>query len=129
MAPSKQRTITLTNAAPVRISESLWPVVAVASDHDGQIEAQANRTWSLRVREHADGRRIVYGVHGTCFQNERDASGGEIVPAGGDVVAAIRRVNETIGGSDYLANSCIADLPAVPLDDADDVDADAAVQS
>ena len=35
-------------------------------------ECQANRTWLLRVRQHADG-RAIYGVYATNFQNGQTA--------------------------------------------------------
>ncbi len=65
--------------------------------------------------EHADGRRIVYGMMVTLWQDERDLAGGELVPAGGDTIAAIRRVGEAIGGGDGVIQSTISDLPAEDL--------------
>jgi len=60
------RTITLTGKPPVRIREADWGVIAWASfhDYDGQYDFQANRNWrgSLRVRQHGDGRAIVYAT-------------------------------------------------------------------
>jgi hypothetical protein len=38
-------------------------------------ECQANRTWLLRVRQHADG-RAIYGVYATHFQNGQTAVAG-----------------------------------------------------
>lgn len=51
----------------------------------------------------------------TAFQDEASRHGGELVPAGGDVAAAIRRVGERIGATDALVDSCISDLPAEDL--------------
>ena len=120
----KTRTITLTDRPPVKIHEDDWPVIARAKDWDNQHECQANRTWHLRVREHADGRRIVYGVYGTQFQGERDAAGGYLVAAteteaegGGympDTAATITAIHDVaeIIGAPQLAAECIANLPA-----------------
>lgn len=109
----KTRTITLSGRPPVRITEADWPVIARASEHDGgTVESQANRTWDLRVRQHADGRAIVYGVHWTCWQGESGSRGGEMLAAGDDIAAAILRVAETIDSDARLAQECIADLPA-----------------
>ena len=62
----KTLTITLTDRPPVKIIDADWPVIAHGSydRHDGQVESEANRIWSLsiRVRRHADGRLIVYGT-------------------------------------------------------------------
>ena len=131
---TKTRTITLTNAQPARIGDAAWPLIAVGSSswHDGEIESQANRTretW-LRVREHTDGRRIVYGSwdYSSAWRGERDCRGkaGEVIDSGADVVAAIRRVAETLRGIAGDTDSgemigeaereCIANLPAVTLD-------------
>jgi hypothetical protein len=127
------RTITLTDRAPVTIDEVVWPVIAVAKDdeHDGQVECQANRksAWSVRVRRHADGRTIVsacYSYHSN-WQNARSYSAkrGILMPAGADLVAAIREVCSDIATAECqegdaerwptLAAECIADLPAETL--------------
>ena len=42
---------------------------------DNEYEFQANRTWLLRVRQHADG-RAIYGVYATNFQNGQTAVAG-----------------------------------------------------
>ena len=57
---SEKLTIPLTERRPI------W---------DNQYEFQANRTWLLRVRRHADG-RAIYGVYATSFQNGQTAVAG-----------------------------------------------------
>lgn len=97
---TKTRTITLTGRAPVRINEAEWPEIASGrwKDHDNQYECQANRTWDLtiRVRQHADGRAIVYATYDydTQFQNEAGFAVrvGGLVAASGDLVAEINNV-------------------------------------
>jgi len=108
----KTRTITITGRRPVKIVESEWPVIAAAKDYDGQIEFQANRSWVVRVRQHADGRAIVYGVFESRWEGERGLRGGELLDADGDIVGAIRTVSDAIGASDRVARECIANLPA-----------------
>jgi hypothetical protein len=129
-------TITLTDRAPVTIVADNWPVIASAKDWDNRYEVQANRTWSLKVRQHNDGRTIVYGVYTTQYQNEPERRagllltppkdwapdpcepGGEITPSawvGDEVVEAIKRVAEHLGFERRLADECIADLPALEL--------------
>jgi hypothetical protein len=131
---SKTRTITLTNQPPVTIHEDNWPIIASASDdwHDGQYDCQSNRwtKWFVGVRQHADGRCIVYAIyaHITSRSGERSYSArrGHLPQPGGDIVDAIRKVCSEISeaecyGDDSdrwptLAADCIADLPAVALD-------------
>jgi hypothetical protein len=121
----KTRKITLTDARPVQIYEDEWPVIAQGDydEHDGQVRAQANRVTEVRVRvrEHADGRRIVYGVYSysSNWQTERsvDARAGYLLGAEDDVIAAIRRVQADLEARDAehvreAADDCIADLPA-----------------
>jgi hypothetical protein len=132
---STHLTITLTGRPPVKIKKTDWPALAGAADkeHDGQVECQANRaaTWKLTVRQHADGRAIIYGVHtyDSHWQGEhgRDVRGGELLDKGGDIAAAIRRVADELearlpdqgaygqGVFPRLAHECTADLPAVEL--------------
>ena len=121
--PRKQRTITLTDARPVRIYEDEWPVIASSSWHSGEHESQANETATIRVRQHADGRVIVYSVHdsgpgGMPIGWRGSASGVQIGRAGeppsdAQIVAAIRACDPLPGLR--LAANCIADLPAAVL--------------
>ncbi len=109
------RVITMTGRPPVQIDETEWPIIAKASGHDGEVEAQANRKGLVRVRQHADGRTIVYGVATSQFRDERDRRAGYLLASGHgqdhDYLAAnIRDVAEAIGWPD-LAQECIADLP------------------
>jgi hypothetical protein len=127
---TKTRIITMTDAPPVRIREDQWPVIAhgAYSAHDNEHEFQANRRWStaIRVREHQDGRRIVYGVYdySSQYRGDRDVTlrAGVRLDADGDVVAAIREVAATLaealvdGAAEHVAEACrdcIADLPPV----------------
>ena len=132
----KTRKITLTDRPPVKISEAVWPVIVSARRHDGKVECQANREWYLTVREHRDGRRIVYGSevagNGGAYQGYEEARAGEIVepsdalrsvddgpltrtPDAAATVAAIRRVGERVRCSSAMIDGCIADLPAEEL--------------
>lgn len=135
----KYRTITLTDRAPVRIREDEWPQIAHGLRHsewDNQYEFQANRTWrcDIRVRQHPDGRAIVYGTYDydTQFQSERGfrAKAGEYLDGArvhDRIPGAINSVAETLrsaadeAGHDFgahisaAARECIAALPAVEL--------------
>lgn len=68
----RTRTITLTDRPPVRIVEEDWPIIAeaygdsyVGSDYSRHQQARAHGEvdrYTLRVRQHANGRTLVYGV-------------------------------------------------------------------
>jgi len=127
-----KRTITLSDRAPVTITEEDWPTIADASDDwfDNEHKVQANRTsdWLIRVRQHKDGRAIVYATYkfDSNYQKEtsRQVRHGQLLDAGADIVAAIRTVTERMEDMDaehhgdddtrwaQLADDCIADLPA-----------------
>ena len=133
---SKTRTITLTNRPPVRITEERWPIIAEAVDeqYDNEFRFQANRTsdWWIRVRQHEDGRTLVYAGYdyGTNWQGERGlrARQGQLMSSATseDLVEAIRRVCHDISQCEHAAgdderwdtlrNECIASLPAEVID-------------
>ena len=87
---------------------------------------------NIRVRQHEDGRAIVYGRydHETQFQGEEDivAKAGVLVQAGGNLVSAISEVADTLieatvdfdeGIRDQIAAAylgCINSLPALDLE-------------
>jgi hypothetical protein len=127
--------ITLTDRPPVKIRKDDWPILAEAtdSDCDSEYEFQANRTskWALRVRQHDDGRAIVYGTysHNSHFLHERNYGfrEGELLQATPieELPAAIRRVGRKMAEQDHcgddarrwaqIINDCIADLPPVEI--------------
>ena len=130
----KMRTITLTDRPPVTIREADWPEIAAAAYHDfdGQYDFQSNRNWRgfVRVRQHADGRAIVYSRcwYDSQFQGERgyDQRAGELLDKEHTteaLIAAIKRVHDSIDVVDddhaqqwhLLGAECIADLPAEVL--------------
>lgn len=123
-APKKIK-ITMSERRPLSIVEDEWPVIAQADWHNGQVECQANTIRRIKVREHADGRRLVYGFaragSGGQYAGTRNPEGGFLVaakvcwpvpsPDEDETVRAIRRVGGIID-DDGLADECIADLPA-----------------
>jgi hypothetical protein len=109
--------ITMSERRPLSITRADWPIIAHADWHDGQVECQANNVRKIRVREHADGRRIVYGMQeagdGGQHAGTRNPEGGFLLEAGAsedETVRAIRRVAGIIGDAE-LADECIATLP------------------
>lgn len=117
---TKTRTITLTDRAPVKISEDKWPQIAIGDERPGSFVNGTPRPdyetdrFTIRVRRHSDGRALVYGVvdAATAWTHTEDWSGGEIVDSGADVAAAIRRVGTAGEMPDSVIRGCIADLPA-----------------
>lgn len=107
----KTRTVTLTGRAPVIIVEADWGVIARAGWHDGEIRSQANQSCFLVVRQHDDGRALVYGGYDSQWRGDPDLRGGELLAPGADIPAAISRVGYTVGAQRCIAD-CIADLPA-----------------
>lgn len=137
--PPKTIKITLSERRPVTIAPEEWPVIAEATHHDGAVRSQANTEWAIKVREHRDGRRIVYGYvqagGGGKPAGWRETRAGYIVDAisrdsmrqpdaGGALVStypddaetirAIRRVAGVIDRDD-LGAECIGELPAETL--------------
>lgn len=136
MSDTAKRTITLTGRPPVTISDEVWPLVASASDseHDGQVECQANRRskWFIGVRQHEDGRAIVYATYSysSNWHGARDyaAKHGRIIPPTLDdegICREIKNVACEMEASEAkdddakrwrsLADECIADMPAEEL--------------
>ena len=133
MAENDSLTITLTHQPPVRIKKSDWPIGAEARDewHDGEVRSRANIQvdWKLTVRQHVDGRFIVYGIYKYTSQwaNDRgyNVRGGEKYLAGADIPEAIGHVGAWMADQEHrgddasrwkmLVNHCTADLPAEEL--------------
>ena len=131
-----QRTITLTGRPPIKIEEDDWDVIAQAGDKewDNQYEFQANRIskWWVKVRQHEDGRAIVYAgyEYTSNWQNARcyQAREGDLLegkPSQIDICRAIEDITARIANCEHdgddslrwatLASDCIADMPAEEL--------------
>ena len=124
MTAPKTRTITLTDRRPVTIRQDEWPILAIGDERDGSSHLGETERYTLRVRQHADGRVIVYGVHTTGKgTSSRDWRGGELwIPPTRwpiltplNMAAAIRRVGESGQFPDAVIRACIAALPAERL--------------
>jgi hypothetical protein len=126
----KTRTITLTGRRPVTIDEAEWPLIARASgdDYDGNDPARHQQAsdqgeldeYSLRVRQHADGRAVVYGTYTEGWNTEHDGlthAGYVVIPDGDppSIEQAVGRVGKDLGVPEQLVADCIADLPAERL--------------
>lgn len=127
MNDQKTKTITLTGRSPVKIKKNEWPVIATAGDDSyGHVDPQGHQQaklqgeldeYLLRVRQHADGRTIVYGVlnAATVWTRTKDWRGGELLDSGNNIASVIIRVGQAGGIPDEVVRNCIADLPAEEL--------------
>ena len=100
---------------------------ATYEDFDNEFRFQANRKTDifLKVRQHEDGRALVYGTYSydTAWQHERSQSfyAGRLCEAGADLPVVIREVGELLAekcGHEALGelmDDCIANLPEVDL--------------
>jgi len=106
----KSITITMSETAPIKIDPAKWPKIASAGWSDGHVA----------VREHEDGRRVVYGWHRAklagfllgSFNTPLDNASNVTDEA---TIRAIRRVAGVIGDED-LGAECIGDLPAQEIE-------------
>lgn len=117
-------TITLTDERPVKVKNGQWPVMASASNDRDHNNQEIFRRHYLRVRihdtgtdlethnPHPDGRCLVYGWYESSYQGESGAQAGYRCQIE-DVVPTIRQVGERINAPQWLADECVADLPAV----------------
>jgi hypothetical protein len=108
-------TITLSGRRPIEITKSAWPLIARSDWFSGQLACQANEEAYIKVRQHQDGRTLVYcsrdrGPGGMAI-GYRGSQGGFLLEPGQDPVQAIRDCAGII--QDYtMGDECIADLPA-----------------
>jgi hypothetical protein len=127
MTADKRVTITMSERRPITIAAADWPRIAYGQDFSGEHECQAFDGVWIAVREHKDGRSIVYGYAGDWDGGGRtgreDRSAGYLLPKGEDVVRAVHRVAGILAGTGCVgemahtaARRCIADLPAEELD-------------
>ena len=120
----KKIKIVLSERAPVMVAVKEWPVIAQAdafgdvSGGPARVQVQANQEWYIKVREHRDGRRIVYGTNtrgnGGMPHGWKESSGGFLLAGEKDMQAATVRAIRRVAGiinNDYLADETIAELP------------------
>ena len=128
---TKKRTITLTGRPPVRITDSDWPLIASAKGdsyrgndygryRQALLQGECDE-YALRMRQHADGRTLVYGVLDVAIAawnapaGGNSYRGGQLLHAGADIANAIRRVGDECSMPDAVIRECIADMPAEEL--------------
>ena len=107
-------TVTLSGRPPVRIQKDRWPVIARAKRSHGEFADQAS--CHLIVRQHQDGRTLVYGVLDSPSQEDQSHRAGCLLQAGADICKAIWEVSGDLGLDPKMAQACISSLPAEDLD-------------
>lgn len=123
-------TITLTDRAPIKIRKDEWPVLASARGDSYRGDPGRRRQalqqsecdeYRLTVRQHSDGRAIVYGVVDAAIAAWHAPAGGEswrggdLLEPGADLASVIRDVGARASMPDSVIRACIADLPAVEI--------------
>lgn len=103
-------TITLTGRRPVTIVKDDWPIISSAKSKHGI----TGRACKLFVRQHADGRAIVYGI---CEDRSGDQREGILVetyldPDTDAIADAVHTVGNNLEFDRALVNECLAGLPA-----------------
>ncbi len=128
----KYRTIIMSDAAPVRIIQEDWQVIAHGQHYsfDNEYEFQANEKLeiNIRVRRHADGRTLVYGSYefSTNWAARDDVChrAGYLYPdalSPDQLICAIKKTgNEIADGADISAvydtvRDCISELPPLEI--------------
>ncbi len=108
-------TIPITDGAPVRIVESDWPLVAQASGewHDPDEYDSRKREYELSVRQHEDGRMIVYAKLDPPKAGQPGRAG--LVDPPEDLTETVRKVGRDVGLPNHAIQECLADLPPVEL--------------
>lgn len=118
MSERKKRTITMTDRRPIKIVEDDWPVIAIAKWCSNYPECQANEEAAIRVREHSDGRRVVYGARDSGPGGMRigytGTHAGYLLDAPSDDTATIKAIHDVAAeiGMEELGQQCIQDMPA-----------------
>lgn len=120
------KTITLTQQNPVAIETDDWQIVSSTSDNDSY-EGGVSK-WFLAVRQHQDGRGIVYATYSRQDAGLRPISHkrGIIISPEQDIANAIYKVagqmqecRHHANDSDRwqeLAATCCSGLPIITLD-------------
>jgi hypothetical protein len=126
--------VVLTGGKSLKISPEVWPIISEARENinyasyrgaDGMFEDDFSLKpfghERLVVRQHKTARTLVYGY--IRFDNRWAARfnifnprGGELLPAGADILSAIKRVGKSLELSIETIRTCINGLPAQDLD-------------
>jgi hypothetical protein len=115
-------------------TDDVWPVIADAKGDNGGTDVPVTAFWRVVVRQHADGRRIVYSYQRSVDEGpvltRNNVEGFREVRCGflidtkppmtkrdleDETVRAVRYALKTID-KDWFAGECIGRLPTITLD-------------
>lgn len=102
---SERLTIVLSGRRPVTIACEDWPLIAQA-----ELGRYGHPEQHLYIREHADGRMLIYGIEKPFDAKAVPAQGGVVLAAGEDVGAAAKWLAERLNFPDVLVDVCLAKL-------------------
>lgn len=121
--------IVLTGPRPVRISSQEWPIITEAKTlltylfYENEYAEGVQQTFGherLAVRQHHDGKALVYGYlrfEGWPEQfNIFNDRGGTLVETGSDLAAAIKQVGTALHLQAETIRACVNGLPAQELE-------------
>ena len=129
--PDNIRVIKMTARAPLRFNADEWAILAFADD-DSRNGLQPGPRFHARqqgeadlyfliVRQHADGRSLIYGQLKSAYPQFEQPAGGESFHAGylvrkpSEIISAIERVGDECRLPAYLIRDCISRLPPEDL--------------
>ena len=129
--PNNIRVIKMTARAPLRLNADDWPVLAYVDDDSrndlrpgprfhARQRGQAD-LYFLMVRQHADGRSLIYGQLKAAYAGFEQPAGGESFHAGylvqniSEVVSTINLVGHECRLPACLVRDCISKLPSEDL--------------
>ena len=122
-------TIHMSDRAPVEIDTDTWPLIVSVSGTSADDMEYCRReqaigqgecdTYKLRVRQHADGRSIVYAIYegATQWTGHPVWHAGRVIDGADDIAAVIRDVATECEPPipESVIREAIADLPAERL--------------
>ncbi len=129
--------VVLDKGQPIKISNALWPLLSEAKEvfnfqsWESTFDPVTGCTsdYILRplgherlvVRQHSTGKTLIYGytrydLPWAAQFNIFNPCGGEILPAGVDVAAAVKRIGTTLELNADTIRACINGLPSQDLD-------------
>jgi hypothetical protein len=109
-------TITLTGRAPISITKTEWPILAIGKIFDGPKEDESKNIRCTTVREHEDGRVIVYSWWKSKETGIPWTRGGIITErpvSDEEIVQYIKDVTRNVLSEEHMdvAERCIANMP------------------
>jgi hypothetical protein len=103
--------VTVSGLPPVRIQTERWPVIAHAQCSNAAFKFQDGHMGHLAVRQHSDGRTLVYGVLEIRTPEKHERQAGRLLPAGADISQALEEVCHDLEMNSEIVWACLAHVP------------------